>query len=119
MELNDGMVKIILALIGLLGTIVTYFLIPYLKTKTTKEQRNELAFWLGVAMTSAEYVFDIPKSGPEKKEFVMKFIKSKINIKDADLSMLIDTIINRYNEAKGQFTDIDSTIMDAVAQFVV
>lgn len=119
MELNDGMVKIILALIGLLGTLLTYFLIPYLKTKTTKEQRDDLAFWLGVAMTSAEYMFDIPKAGIEKKDYVMKFIKSKgIKVKDEALSMLIDTVIDIFNDAKDKY-EMEMTIMDAVAQFVI
>ena len=119
--MSEGLMKIILALISIAGTVVSYFLIPYLKSITTKQQRNDLIFWLGIGMTSAEYMFDIPKSGEEKKKFVMNLIKTKVKISDEDLSMMIDTIIERYNEALDEYkeTDIATTIIDAVSEFIV
>ena len=37
--MDEGLVKIILAVISLLGTIITVVLVPYLKSKTTEKQR--------------------------------------------------------------------------------
>ena len=40
--MDDGTLKIILAVISLLGTIVTVVLVPYIKSKTTEKQRDNI-----------------------------------------------------------------------------
>ena len=37
-------------IIPLLGAIITYILIPYVRAKTTKEQRDNVYFWVRVAV---------------------------------------------------------------------
>ena len=49
----DIIVKVI---IPILGAIITYILVPFLKQKTSKEQREEIAFWVSVAVNAAEQV---------------------------------------------------------------
>ena len=48
MSLNiDLIIKII---IPILGAIVTYFIIPWIKANTSQKQRDEVYFWVTVAV---------------------------------------------------------------------
>lgn len=60
----DLIVRIV---IPLMGALLTYFLIPYMKEKTTKEQRDEICFWVKVAVNSAEMIFAERGQGKLKK----------------------------------------------------
>ena len=103
--MNEGMLKIILALIGLLGTIITYVLVPWVKTKTTKEQnvntlilRDEVSFWVSVAVNAAEQIYREKGQGKLKKEYVIDFLTSKgINITIQELDVLIEAAVKELN----------------------
>ncbi len=96
--MNEGMLKIILALIGLLGTIITYVLVPWVKTKTTKEQRDEVSFWVSVAVNAAEQIYREKGQGKLKKEYVIGFLTSKgIDIAVQELDVLIEAAVKELN----------------------
>ena len=50
---------IVKVLIPILGTIITYILVPFLKQKITKEQREEIYFWVKIAVGAAEQICKI------------------------------------------------------------
>ena len=66
--MDDGMLKIILAVISLLGTIVTVVLVPYIKSKTTEKQRDNIYTLISIAVSAAEQVLKIEDPSGEKKE---------------------------------------------------
>ncbi|MDU5080211.1 phage holin, LLH family [uncultured Tissierella sp.] len=96
--MNEGLVKIILGLIGLLGTIVTYVLVPYLKSKTTKEQRENIYFLVSLAVQAAEQIYIKPGQGEKKKEYVINYLNSRgIKLTVEDLNIFIEAAVKELN----------------------
>ena len=97
------MMQIVLGLITIIGALMTYIIIPYIKTKTTKEQRDTVVFWVKFAVKAAEQLFPEAKSGEYKKEYVINFLTEKgIKITMADLEVLIEATVEELNSAKEQ-----------------
>jgi hypothetical protein len=67
---------IINALILLVGTIITIFVVPYLKQKFDNGKLAEIEEWVEIAVTAAEQYFG-SSHGREKKEFVVEFLRNK------------------------------------------
>lgn len=100
--MDEGLVNILLALISLLGTIIVAVLVPYVRSKTTKEQRDKVEYWTDKAVKAMEIFYEgNPKQGPIKKETVIEFIvEMGIKIPEKQLSVLIDAIVKEMNDAK-------------------
>lgn len=100
--MDEGLVNILLALISLLGTIIVAVLVPYVRSKTTKEQRDKVEYWTDKAVKAMEIFYEgNPKQGPIKKETVIEFIvEMGIKIPEEQLSVLIDAIVKEMNDAK-------------------
>lgn len=79
--MSDKLFNIILLLIPIIGAVITSFIIPYLKTKVSVTQMEEIIKWVTKAVEAAEVLFDAPKSGNEKREYVINFIDSMFNSK--------------------------------------
>ena len=91
----DIIVKVI---IPVLGAIVTYILVPFIKSKTTKEQRENIFFWVKVAVGAAEQIFNKKGQGIQKKDYVIKFLTSKgIDITRKELDVLIEAAVKELN----------------------
>lgn len=109
MQISDNLTKIIIELIGILGMIITAFLVPFLmekrkeakakveeiQSKLTKEQQEELKYWTGVAIQAFEKRYeDKLKAGLLKKDHVIEFVrKLDFDISDEALSHLIDALV--------------------------
>lgn len=79
--MNEQVFNIVLLLIPVIGTVVTGILIPYLKTKITSAQLDEITKWVSKAVDAAEVLFDTPNSGAKKREYVIEFIDKMFNAK--------------------------------------
>lgn len=79
--MSDNLFKVIMALIPVAGAIITGFIIPYIKTKVSSARLDEISQWITKAMDAAEVLFDTPKSGEEKREYVIDFIDKMFNSK--------------------------------------
>ncbi len=91
----DIMVKVI---IPILGAIITYLIVPLVKQKTTKEQRENIYFWVTVAVQAAEQIYKEKGQGKLKKEYVVDFLVSKgINITIQELDVLIEAAVKELN----------------------
>ncbi len=89
---------IVKVLIPILGTIITYILVPFLKQKITKEQREEIYFWVKIAVGAAEQIYKEKGQGKLKKEYVVDFLVSKgINITIQELDILIEAAVKELN----------------------
>lgn len=85
-------------IIPLLGAIITYILIPYVRAKTTKEQRDNVYFWVQVAVQAAEMIYRERGQGKLKKEYVIEFLTSQgINITLQELDILIEAAVKELN----------------------
>ena len=63
---------IINIIIALLGALVTAFVIPWIKRKLSKEDQENLIFWVKIAVSAAQQI-----SGAERLKYVLNFLKSK------------------------------------------
>jgi len=89
---------IIKIIIPILGAIITYLIVPLVKQKTTKEQRENIYFWVKVAVAAAEQIYKEKGQGKLKKEYVVDFLVSKgINITIQELDVLIEAAVKELN----------------------
>lgn len=96
--MDEGLVRIILAVISLLGAIITGVLVPYLKTKYDANKMAQIQFWVEVAVKGAEQIFTDPQSGEQKKQYVIDYLNSKgVKITMEDLDMLIEAAVKELN----------------------
>ena len=79
--MNEQVFNIVILLIPVIGAIITGILVPYVKTKISVTQMEEIIKWLTKAVQAAEVLFDAPKSGEEKREYVINFIDKMFNSK--------------------------------------
>lgn len=79
--------QIIVAVLSLMLSLVSAFLIPYIKAKVTAEQFATIKLWVKVAVQAAEMLYVGSGRGEEKKKYVVEFLNSKgftLNMKEID-----------------------------------
>ena len=72
------------AIVGLCAAIITTFVVPYIKSKTTLEQQTQINEWIKIAVSAAEQVYDGPGQGDKKKAYVLTWLASHGTAIDAD-----------------------------------
>lgn len=83
---------------ALLGLVVTYYVIPYIKAKTTKEQRR-CCILVQLAVQIAEEIYKEKGQGQLKKETVIDFLnKNGIKMSIEQMDFLIDAIVTEFNK---------------------
>ena len=59
--------QLIIALIGILMSMLTSVLIPYIKSKTSADQQSQIQIWANAAVQAAEQLFQGTGRGKECK----------------------------------------------------
>lgn len=86
--------QVIVAVITLAISLITAFLIPYLKTKVSSEQLDTIKFWVNIAVEAAEMIYAGTGRGQEKKEYVVQFLNSKgFTLNVAEIENLIEAAV--------------------------
>ncbi len=96
----DGidLTPIVNAVITLITLIITAFLIPWIKSKTTESQRCSMLTWTRIAVAAAEQIFSGEGRGEEKKQYVENFLKEHGFKLDTDsVSSLIEAVVQELN----------------------
>lgn len=96
--MNENLFKIIIALIPIIGTIITGFVVPLLIAKLGNEKLATISTWTTYAVKCAEMIFIGEKQGEEKKQYVFDFLmdmfnKKKIVITKEQLNVLIEAAV--------------------------
>ena len=65
------------AVIALIAAIITAFVIPWIRSKTTAAQFEKIKMWVTVAVEAAEQLYTGSGRGAEKKAYVVEFLNSK------------------------------------------
>lgn len=74
--------------------IITTFVVPYIKSKTTLEQQTQLNAWIKIAVTAAEQVYEGPGQGDKKKVYVLTWLKGHGIVVDEDkLDAMIEAAV--------------------------
>jgi len=88
-------------IIPILGAIITYILVPWIKQKTTKERRENIYNLVKIAVQAAEQMADAGLISIPKKDYVINYLASKgINIGIQDLDVMIESAVQELNLAK-------------------
>lgn len=94
---------IVEAVIALAAAVVTVFVVPWIKSKTTAAQREEINEWVKTAVTAAEQVYKETGKGKEKKAYVLKFLEEKdLKIDGESVDLMIESAVKNMNEAFGK-----------------
>lgn len=94
---------IVNAVIALAAAMITAFVIPWIKSRTTAAQREEINAWVKIAVTAAEQIFTETGNGKEKKAYVLKFLEEKnLKIDEKSVDLVIESAVKNMNEAFGR-----------------
>lgn len=97
--MDEGLVKIILAVIALLSAIVTGVVVPYVKAKYDREKIEDTYVWVKKGVAAAEQLFKIvDPTGEARKRYVIKYLEVKnIKISEEDLEVFIEAAVKELN----------------------
>ena len=99
----------------LIGALVTAFLIPYIKSKTTDAQRKEMLEWVKIAVAAAEQIYKGQGHGEEKKQYVIQWLSDHGITADYDkLDMMIEAVVNQLNGGKLSAGQAELNILEVV-----
>lgn len=97
----NNITPIVEALVGLAVAVITYLLIPYIKSHTTAKQQEQLTAWVKVAVTAAEQIYTGAGKGAEKKAYVLDWLEQRNITVDTDkLDAMIESAVYTLKEGK-------------------
>ncbi|GEM_PF-1659936 len=104
--MDEGLIKIIVALIGLLGAIITGVVVPYIRTKTTKEQRDNLYNIIKIAVQAADQLLKLTDpTGENRKQYVLNYLNNiGLKVNSEDLETMIESAVNELNLLQKKLT---------------
>lgn len=71
---------IIVAIITLIGSVITVYVVPYIKSKLKESDRENLEQWVEIATRAAEQLYisgELKTTGMSRKEYVINFLEKK------------------------------------------
>ena len=90
---------IINAILALVAVLITCYLIPWIKSKTTAQQQAEINAWVKIAVQAAEQLFVGSGQGAVKKAYVLEFLENKgFKIDTAELDKMIEAAVLAVNK---------------------
>lgn len=101
--MDNRIFELILAIIPVLGIILTSFIIPYFKEQIGNEKLNKYQEWVTMAVKAAEMIFTEYGKGAEKKAYVVQFLteqfnKNKVVITEEQMNILIESAVKQMKE---------------------
>ncbi len=88
------------AVFALVGVVITAVVIPYIRSRTTAQQRAEISAWVKIAVSAAEQVYAGPGRGAEKKEYVLGWLREHgVTLDEAKLDAIIEAAVYELNSA--------------------
>ena len=87
---------------ALIAAVIAVFVVPYIKSKTTAAQQQEIAAWVKIAVAAAEQIFAGSGRGAEKKAYVVDWLRYHgVTIDESKLDALIESAVYALNQAAG------------------
>lgn len=103
--MNDAIINLVVAVIGVAIAAITRYVIPWIKSKITESKWEQLISWAVVAIRAAKQTFP-PEENEAKKEWVRDYLhgiitfKLHINVNEDDLDRIIEGVYNEIKEAE-------------------
>lgn len=90
---------VIEAAAALIAALITAFLIPYIKSKTTAQQQAEINQWVKIAVAAAEQIYIGSGRGEEKKKYVLEWLHAHgITLDTAKIDAMIEAAVYELNQ---------------------
>lgn len=88
---------ILTAIIGLCAAVITYVVVPWIKSKTNEQKQDDLLKWVKLAVAAAEQIYDATQ-GTVKKKAVIEYIKAQgFVIDESKLDTAIEAAVNELH----------------------
>lgn len=96
--MNIDITIIINAVIALIAAVVSTFLIPWIRSKTTSQQREDLIAWVKIAVAAAEQIYKGSGRGEDKKKYVLDFLaQSGFTVDTDSVNAAIEAAVKQLN----------------------
>lgn len=91
--------SIVEAVAALIAAIITAFVVPYIKSRTTTNQQQQINAWVRIAVTAAEQIYAGSGRGEEKKAYVIDWLrKHGVTVDESKLDALIEAAVFELNK---------------------
>jgi len=77
------------AIIALAATVLTVFVVPWISSKTTAQEREELLGWVDIAVAAAQQLY-YKCSGAQRLDYALAFLEEKGF--DIDDGVVVDAV---------------------------
>ena len=85
---------IVEAVFALIAVVITAIVIPYIKSRTTVAQQQQINAWVRIAVVAAEQLYIGTGLGADKKAYVVNFLKSKgITLDTESIDAMIEAAV--------------------------
>ena len=93
---------IINAIVALLAAVITVFVIPWIKRKTTAQDRETMLAWVEIAVAAAQQLF-YKLDGAARKEYVINFLTERgYGVDEDELDAAIEAaVLKLHRELEG------------------
>lgn len=88
--MNIDITEIVVAVIGLLGIIITSVVVPLIKSKLTNSQWETIKNYALAGVQAAEIIFNAQGKGEKKLEWVTEYIENQCKAHGIEIDM--DTV---------------------------
>lgn len=107
--------EIIIFLLTALGGVITAYVIPWIKAKTTLQQRQFLDIVLRTGVQAAEQLYG-SKQGQEKKAFVIQYLKDRhVTFNEHQIEAKVKELFGHYaDEEKADAVGFRFPLQDLV-----
>lgn len=97
---------IIEAVFALIAAVITAIIIPYIKSRTTAQQQEQISAWVKIAVTAAEQLYKGSGRGAEKKAYVLDWLHEHgITVDESKLDAMIESAVYDINNSVFIFGD--------------
>ena len=94
-----------MALLALVAVLIICYLIPWIKTKTTAQQRENIFFWIRIACRAAEQLYHTDMI-QDRKQYVIDFLaKKNLKINPDELDKMIEAAVLEINKEWAEVTE--------------
>ena len=96
--IDIDLTPVLQALAGLIATVITALIIPYIKSKTDAHRLERMQAWTTLAVKAAEQIFKEQGSGEQKKAYVNEFLEiGGFNSCEHTAQAMIESTVNAMN----------------------
>ena len=105
--MNENLFNVILTVIPVIGAIITYFVIPFIKSSVSEKQLAQYKEWAKLAVKTAEMLWRETGHGEDKKAYVVSFLndmfnKNKVVITEQQMEILIEAAVKEMKEIENK-----------------